>query len=69
MSIGTPPSLLNENLSTEQTITAGIAASNILTFAENFVDYECCVCRLSKSDSQSPIGLIGISCISCCKNT
>ncbi|CAF3403343.1 unnamed protein product [Rotaria sp. Silwood1] len=66
MSIGTSPSLNNEHLSMEQTITtiAAAAASNISTHTENLVEYECCVCRITKSDSQSPIGLIGTSCLS-----
>ncbi|CAF3495061.1 unnamed protein product [Rotaria sp. Silwood2] len=65
MSVGTSPSLYNEHLSIEQTInTAAAAASNISTHIENAVDYECCVCRITKSDSQSPIGLIGTSCLS-----
>ncbi|CAF1000100.1 unnamed protein product [Rotaria sordida] len=63
MSVGTPPSFNNEHLSTEQTITTA-TASNITTHTENSIDYECCVCRIAKSDSQSPIGLIGTSCLS-----
>ncbi len=61
MLVGTPPSLTNEQFSLEQTITT---ATSITT--ENPIDYECCICRLTKSDSQSPICLIGTSCLSLC---
>jgi hypothetical protein len=63
MLVGTPPSLHNEHFPIEQamaTTTASIPT-------EILIEYECCVCRLTKSDSESPIGLIGTSCLSLCK--
>ncbi len=67
MLVGTPPSLQNEHVSMEQAMTTATASSmSIMT--DHSIDYECCVCRLTKSDSQSPIGLIGTSCLSLCKN-
>ncbi|CAF0827696.1 unnamed protein product [Adineta steineri] len=62
MHIGTPPSLTNDNFSMEQAMTTTTAHTTIVM--EHSIDYECCVCRLTKSDSQSPIGLIGTSCLS-----
>jgi hypothetical protein len=67
MLVGTPPSLTNEQFSLEQTITTA-PSTNLSIPIENPIDYECCVCRLTKSDSQSPIGLIGTSCLSLCMN-
>jgi len=65
MLVGTPPSLTNEQFSLEQTLTTA-TSTNISITTENPIDYECCVCRLTKSDSQSPICLIGTSCLSLC---
>lgn len=69
MLVGTPPSLSNEQYSLENPMTTGSpsSAAAAATPAEHFIDYECCVCRLTKSDSESPIGLIGTSCLSLCK--
>ncbi len=67
MLVGTPPSLTNDQFSIEQTITTA-SASYMSIPTENPVDYECCVCRITKSDSESPIGLIGTSCVSLCMN-
>lgn len=65
MLVGTPPSLSNEAFSLEQQLTTTASSqSQIIIPLDNFNDYECCVCRLSKSDSESPMGLIGISCLS-----
>lgn len=68
MLVGTPPSLTNDQFSLEQTITTAMPTHMSMPI-ENSVDYECCVCRLTKSDSQSPIGLIGTSYLSLCTNT
>jgi hypothetical protein len=67
MLVGTPPSLSNDQFSIEQTITTA-TPTNMSMHTETPVDYECCVCRLTKSDSESPIGLIGTSCLSLCMN-
>ena len=65
MLVNTPPSLSNEAFSLEQTLPrTGQTQSQIIIPFDNFSEYECCVCRLPKSDSESPIGLIGISCLS-----
>lgn len=64
MLVGTPPSLNNEQFSLENQLTTGTASASATP-----IDYECCVCRLTKSDSESPIGLIGSSCLSLCKET
>lgn len=66
MNLGNSQSLFNEQFSSEQSETAG-AASSRSTCPKNTIEYECCVCRLTKTDSQSPIGLIGTSCLSLCK--
>lgn len=66
MLVGTPPSLTNEQFSLENPLTPGTASATPGPI-EHTIDYECCVCRLMKSDSESPIGLIGSSCISLCK--
>ena len=68
MLVGTPPSLQNEHFSLEQAISSNTTASSIPALTETAIDYECCICRLTKSDSQSPIGLIGTSSLSLCKN-
>ena len=60
MMIGTPPSLSSENEGLDQAMAIGVSSVPV----EQFTDYECCVCRTSKSDSESPIGLIGTSCLS-----
>ena len=65
MLVGTPPSLPNDHDSLEQHTAS--ASANPFSM-EQFIDYECCVCRTSKTDSQSPIGLIGTSCLSLCKS-
>ncbi len=65
MLVGTPPSFNNEQFSLENSITPTTTTSLPI---ENLIDYECCVCRLTKSDSQSPIGLIGTSYLSHCKD-
>lgn len=62
MLVGTPPSLTNEQYSLEQATTT----TNLSMPIENSIEYECCVCRLTKNDSQSPIGLIGTSYLSLC---
>jgi hypothetical protein len=67
MLVGTPPSLNNEHFSIEQTLAAATASSMSIP-VETLIEYECCVCRLTKIDSQSPIGLIGTSCLSLCKD-
>ncbi len=64
MLVGTPPSFNNEQYSLENSLTTATTSLPI----ENLVDYECCVCRLTKSDSQSPMGLIGTSYLSLCRN-
>ncbi|UJR15883.1 hypothetical protein I4U23_002808 [Adineta vaga] len=65
MHLGTPPSLSNESFSMDQAMAATTTTtSNIPIASEYSVDYECCVCRLTKTDSQSPIGLIGTTCLS-----
>ena len=66
MLVGTPPSLGNEQFSLENQLTTGTASASAGPI-EPLIDYECCVCRLTKSDSESPIGLIGSSCLSLCK--
>ena len=62
MLVGTPPSLPNDH----DSIEPGASATSFPV--EPVIDYECCVCRTTKSDSQSPIGLIGTSCLSLCKS-
>lgn len=61
MLIGTPPSLTNENEYLDT--NTGERPTDPFN-VEQFIDYECCICRTSKSDSESPIGLIGTSCLS-----
>lgn len=68
MHLGTPPSLGTDPFSMDQAMAAATTASNIPMIFEHAVEYECCVCRLTKSDSGSPIGLIGTTCLSLCKN-
>ena len=62
MLVGTPPWLPNDH----DSIAQGASANPFPV--EPVIDYECCVCRMTKSDSQSPIGLIGTSCLSLCKS-
>jgi hypothetical protein len=63
----TPPSFPSEYFLMDQGMLS-TTASNIPITGESFTDYECCVCRTTKSDSESPIGLIGTSCFSLRKN-
>ncbi|CAF1683274.1 unnamed protein product [Rotaria magnacalcarata] len=64
MNAGASPSLFNENFSSEQAASTGGAASSMSIHTQNLIEYECCICRLTKTDSHSPIGLIGTSCLS-----
>ncbi|CAF0813761.1 unnamed protein product [Adineta ricciae] len=64
MHLGTPPSLGSDPFSMDQAMATATTASNTPIASEYSVEYECCVCRLTKSDSQSPIGLIGTTCLS-----
>ncbi|CAF5004020.1 unnamed protein product, partial [Rotaria magnacalcarata] len=64
MNAGASPSLFTEHFSSEQAASTGGAASSMSSHTQNLIEYECCICRLTKTDSHSPIGLIGTSCLS-----
>ena len=66
--VGSTPSSFQSDLFLMDQSTLATTASNIPIAGESFTDYECCVCRTTKSVSESPIGLIGTSCFTLRKN-